>query len=171
MANRLRESAYVELKNASAIINADANGWKAIHLALTTAAQSLGGGEHDLLEVALKSVKRATDAGYPSSADASTTRFTGKGVMEWQDALYVVNELPEWQFADDVLLVGWMVECGGPEMGRGPARASFHSKSAEHYVGRTRRLFNAGKHGNGPGWPLSTRWTAEGSRYMNLSRV
>ena len=55
--------------------------------------------------------------------------------MEWQDALYVVNELPEWRFPDSVLLIGWMVECGGPDMGRGPARARFHLKSPEHYVG------------------------------------
>lgn len=86
--------------------------------------------------------------------------------MQWQDALYVVNELPEWHFPDDVLLVGWMVECGGPEMGRGPARASFHTGTPEHYVGGTRRLYNQGSHGNGPGWPPSREWTVHDCRYM-----
>ena len=86
--------------------------------------------------------------------------------MQWQDALYVVNELPEWHFPDDVLLVGWMVECGGPEMGRGPASASFHTGTPEHYVGGTRRLYNQGSHGNGPGWPPSREWTVHDCRYM-----
>ena len=36
--------------------------------------------------------------------------------MAWQDALYVMNEQPDWRFPDPVLCVGWIVECGGPAM-------------------------------------------------------
>jgi len=86
--------------------------------------------------------------------------------MQWQDALYVVNELPEWRLPDTVLLIGWMVECGGPDMGRGPARARFQLQPPEHYVGGTRGLYNVGGHGNGPGWPKSREWSASDCRYM-----
>ena len=87
----------------------------------------------------------------------------------WQDAFYVVNELPEWRFPDAVLLIAWLIECGGAEMGRGPARASFQTDTPEHYVGETRDLYNEGKHGNGPGWPTSSRWEASECRYMRRS--
>jgi hypothetical protein len=86
--------------------------------------------------------------------------------MEWQDALYVVNESPEWRFPDSVFLMGWMIESGGPDMGRGPVRARFHLQSAEHYVAGTRRLYNHGAHGNGSGWPKSHEWSAGDCRYI-----
>ena len=61
--------------------------------------------------------------------------------MTWQDAMYVVNELEEWRFPDDVLCVAWLAECGGPAMKRGPARASFETDVSK-YVGGSRLLYN-----------------------------
>jgi hypothetical protein len=166
MPNPLRPSAANELKEPLAIIDAEPHGWWAIHTALIHAARRIRLGEDDLFEVALGAVKRAADAGFRSLPDDSKTRFTGKAIMQWQDALYVVNELPEWRFPDSVLLIAWMVECGGPDMGRGPARARFHLESPEHYVGGTRNLYNSGAHGNGSGWPKSREWSAGDCRYM-----
>jgi hypothetical protein len=166
MPNEVRTTADRELKQPVEIIGADPLGWWAIHTALVHAAQEIARGKQDLLTVARDAVRRSTEAGFRSSENEKLTRFTAKEIMEWQDALYVVNELPEWRFPDEILLVGWLVECGGPEMGRGPARASFHTHTPEHYVGGTRRLYNRGEHGNGAEWPESRQWTGADCRYM-----
>jgi hypothetical protein len=167
MPNTIRMSAAMEPKNATEIIDTDPQGWRAIHTALVHTAREIALGEQNLLKVALSAVRHATDAGFRSRTDDRLTRFTGKAIMEWQDALFVVNELPGWWFPDEVLLVGWLIECGGPEMGRGPARASFHTGTPEHYVGGTRRLYNRGQHGNGPSWPESRQWRAADCPWMS----
>jgi hypothetical protein len=167
MPNATRPSAGAELKDAITILAADPYAWWAIHTALAHAASQVGGGENDLLKIALAALRHTTSVGFRSRPDDARTRFAGNRIMEWQDALYVVNELPEWRFPDNVLLVGWMVECGGPDVGRGPARASFQDASPAHYVGATRHLYNSGRHGNGPGWPTSHEWTAANCRYMS----
>ena len=171
MPNTLRPSAANELKDPLAIIAAAPYGWWAIHTALAHAAEIVHAGQSQLEIVALSAVQRATDAGFRSQSDDTSTRFLGLPIMVFQDALYVVNELPEWRFPDEVLLVGWLVECGGPSMGRGPARAEFEKYTPEHYVGGTRGKFNSGSHGNGPGWPPSRQWTAKDCRYMTRRSV
>jgi hypothetical protein len=167
MSNPVRATASSELKSAVSIIDESPHGWWALHTALVAAARSLRRANSDLLDIASHSLRHVEQVAFGRGADdASVTRFTAKSIMAWQDAMYVVNELPEWRFPDDVLLVGWLVECGGPEMRRGPARASFQNHSPDHYVGGTRRLYNEGKHGNGAGWPESRVWTAKDCRYM-----
>jgi hypothetical protein len=167
MPNTLRLTATEELKDAVAIIEADPFAWWAIHTALVFAARQVVSGGFDPLSVAKSALKHAAATGFGAGRqEVSATRYTGKPIMAWQDALYVVNELPEWRFPDELLLIAWLVECGGPEMGRGPARASFQKGTPEHYVGGTRGLYNGGAHGNGEGWPSSRQWTAADCRFM-----
>ena len=166
MGNSIRPTAASELKEPLAIISKHPHGWWALHTALVHAAQIVQGGESHLDLVALSALQRATDAGFRSETDESSTRFLGMPIMMFQDALFVVNELPEWRFPDEVLLVGWLVECGGRAMGRGPARADYQEHTPEHYVDGSRTLFNRGEHGNGPGWPRSTEWPRGACRYM-----
>jgi hypothetical protein len=170
MANTTRPTVGHELKEPLSILEADPHGWWALHTALVSASRRVAAGDSDYLSIATASLKHAASSGFgPGRPETSATRYTGKPIMAWQDALYVVNELPEWRFPDAVLLVAWLIECGGPEMGRGPARASFHENTPEHYVGETRDLFNAGKHGNGPGWPASRSWSSNDCRYTKRS--
>lgn len=165
MANRIRESADAELKEPALILRANQTGWAAIHAALEFAEAQLQARPTEILAVAQEAVQTVHAAGFTSNPDHRTTRFTGyQNIMAWQDALYVVNALPEWSFSDEALLVGWLVELGGPEMGRGPARASYWRQTPGHYVGGTRALYNNGKHGNGPGWPASTAYRGGTSR-------
>lgn len=170
MANTIRPTVAQELKDPLQIIAADPYGWWAIHTSLVSAARSVASGDSDYLRIAKASLEHASTSGFGlGRSDARGTRYTGKPIMAWQDALYVVNDLPEWRFPDEVLLIAWLIECGGPEMGRGPARASFHNGTPEHYVGGTRDLYNEGQHGNGPGWPSSRRWERRACRYMTNS--
>lgn len=167
MPNHPRPDVAREPKEALAILDANPHAWWAIHTALVSAARCVARGETDLLDIARRAVVRAADTGFGQGQDDERiTRFTGLPIMAWQDALYVVNELPEWRFPDEVLLVAWLVECGGPGMGRGPARAAFEAHAPAHYVGATRGLYNDGKHGNGPGWPPSREWRRQECRYM-----
>ena len=168
MGNTIRGTASEELKEPAGILRADPRSWDAIHEALVFASREIAAGSTDLLLVAQRAVQHVSDRGFGSGrVEPSATRYTGKKIMAWQDALYVVNELPDWRFPDAVLLVAWLVECGGPGMGRGPARASFQSHSPAHYIGGTRELFNNGRHGNGPGWPLSREWTVSDCSHMS----
>lgn len=170
MANTIRPAVEQELKDPLGIIEADPHGWWALHTALVSASRRVATGDSDYLSIAKTSLRHASDAGFGlGRSENPATRYTGKPIMAWQDALYVVNELPEWRFPDAALLVAWLVECGGPEMGRGPARASFQNDTPEHYVGKTRDLFNAGQHGNGPGWPPSRSWSSNECRYTRRS--
>ena len=146
-------------------------GWKALNTALVHAASLIAGGESQLHLVAVSAVRQVAEAGFRSQPDDRRTRFLGMKIMPFQDALYVMNELPDWRFPDEVLLVTWLVECGGPAMGRGPARAEYQKDTPDHYVGGTRALFNAGLHGNGPGWPESHQWPASACRHMTGARV
>lgn len=159
MPNTIRPGEAQEFKDPVQIIDADPHGWWAIHTALVNAARRMAIGGSDHFTIAKASLAHAATSGFGlGRSDISVTRYTGKPTMGWQDALYAVNELPEWRFPDDVLLIAWLIECGGPEMGRGPARASFQKGTPEHYVGGTRKLYNVGSHGNGLGWPTSNCW-------------
>jgi hypothetical protein len=172
MPNTIRPAVEQECKNAVAIIDADPHGWWAIHTALVRAARRVATGDGDHLAIAKAALIHAAEAGFGlGRPNTAGTRFLEKPIMAWQDALYVVNELPEWRFPDDVLLIAWLIECGGPEMNRGPARTSFQKGTPEHYIGGTRALYNAGSHGNGPGWPVSHRWEARACRYMTSSAL
>ena len=171
MGNEIRESVRGELKDPLKIIEADPHGWWAVHTGLVAASKQVAAGRSDALAMAKASVESIAKSGFGSGRpDVKATRYTGSPIMAWQDALYAVNELPEWRFPDEVLLVGWLLECGGPEMGRGPARASFHLGTPEHYVGGSRELYNRGAHGNGPGWPSSKQWRGAECRYMASAR-
>lgn len=171
MGNSIRASAVSELKDPLSVLLNAPYGWSALHTALARAAQLISAGESELDLIALAAVHRATEVGFLSKTDERVTRFLEMPIMAFQDALYVVNELPEWRFPDEVLLVAWLVECGGPAMGRGPARAEFEKGSPDHYVGGSRGLFNGGNHGNGPGWPKSNQWPATACRYMSAVAV
>ena len=166
MPNSIRPTAATELKQPLAIIASAPYGWWALHTALAHAAQLVTAGHSSLESVALAAIHHVASVGFVSREDDKATRYLGMPIMAFQDALFSVNELPEWRFPDDLLLVTWMVECGGPAMGRGPARAQFQAGSPEHYIGGSRGLFNSGHHGNGPGWPLSRQWSAGDCRYM-----
>ncbi len=160
----IRPTAASELKHANAILAADPAGWNALHAALVHAAKTAA--RRPMLDLALAAVKAVLDSGFRSRVDDRATRFLGKPVMAFQDALFVVNELRDWRFPDELLLVAWLVECGGPEMGRGPARASFQKGTPAQYIAGARALYNAGKHGNGDGWPPSHRWAAADCRHV-----
>lgn len=167
MTNTIRSTVGQELKDPLQVMEADPFGWWAIHTTMIAAAHRIGRGEADLLTVAMRSLKHVGSTSFGlGQQEESRTRFTAKSIMAWQDALFVVNELPEWRFPDEVLLVAWLIECGGPEMKRGPARASFQNNTPAHYIDGTRALYNRGAHGNGPGWPTSHSWSAGDCRYM-----
>jgi hypothetical protein len=164
MANTIRKNVDAELKDLHSILDSNPTGWTAIHAALEWAEAQLQKRPSELLAVAREAVESVHAAGFQSSPDRRMTRFSGfKDIMAWQDALYVVNSHPDWRFSDEVLCVGWLVELGGAEMGRGPARASYW-KDSSLYVGGTRALYNNGKHGNGPGWPTSLAYRGGSSR-------
>jgi hypothetical protein len=156
----------LELKDPRSIIAHSPYGWWALHTAMAHASQMMGSGSADLSCLAHQAVRWAVDAGFVSQPNECATRFLGMPIAPFQDALFVVNELPEWHFPDEVLHVAWLVECGGPSMGRGPAGSGFASGQPEHTIGDARILFNAGAHGNGPGWPKSTKWPAAACRHM-----
>ncbi len=118
-------------------------------------------GSIDLVNIAQCALKSIRDAGYTPQPDDKITRFTGLGITKWQTMLYAVNELPDWHFPDDVLCVGWLIECGGPSMGRGPAKAQFEDR-VKHYVGGTRNRYNRGTFGHGgDGFPESREYSLE----------
>ena len=130
-------------------------------MGLVTATHEVANGSTDLVNVAQCALTSIRDAGYTPQPDDKTTRFTGLGITRWQTMLYAVNELPDWHFPDDVLCVGWLIECGGPSMGRGPARAQFEDR-VKHYVGGTRNRYNRGTSGHGgDGFPESREYSLE----------
>ena len=138
-------------------------GWDALRVAMTAARESfVGRVSTDLVTLAKNGVNAAHTAGFASHQDGHLLRFTGRprGITRWQDQLYAVNEHPLWQYTGDLLLVGWLIECGGPAMGRGPAKARYERYGPEHYVGGTRIRCNMGTHGHGgPEWPKSNAYT------------
>ena len=165
MANTIRKNVDAELKEPQSILQSNPEGWAAIHAALEWAEAQLEKRPSEILAVAKETVEAVHAGGFQSNPDRRVTRFAGyKNIMAWQDALYVVNAHPDWRFSDEALLVGWLVELGGPEMGRGPATASYWKQTPEHYVGGSRALYNNGKHGNGPGWPTSLAYRGGSSR-------
>ena len=163
--NKVRPGAHLEPKEAETIRAGDEAGWAAIHAALVTAARRFASGERDLVALAKAGIAEACVEGFASLPDARRTRFTGSRIMAWQDALFVMNELDDWHFPDPILCVAWLVECGGPAMGRGPARADF-CRDVDLYIAGTRTLYNLGEHSNGPGWPASHGWLPKECPYM-----
>ena len=134
--------------DGKSIIRSDPTGWAAIHLGLIAATHAVANGSTAPIAVAEYALKCVHDAGYTSKPDDKLTRFTGSRITKWQTSLYAVNELPDWHFPDVVICVGWLIECGGPAMGRGPATASFEER-VEHYVAGTRNRYNSGTYGHG----------------------
>jgi hypothetical protein len=163
--NAIRPDVDREPKTAPDILRANQHGWAAVHAALVSAARQLSSETADLVVAARNALQDAEASGFVSLPHERRTRFCGMSIMAWQDALYVMNELPDWHFPDEVLCVGWMVECGGPALGRGPARADF-STAVSRYIQGTRNLFNAGTHGNGRGWPGSRRYRSDDCVHM-----
>jgi hypothetical protein len=163
--NKLRPEVDKEPKTAGDIHRACPHGWAAVQAVLVSAARQLAGGATDLTLIARRALDEVTSSGFVSSPDRKRSRFCSLPIMAWQDALYVMNEQPEWRFPDNVLCVGWIVECGGPATGRGPARADF-SCDVSLYIQGTRAHYNAGAHGNGPGWPPSRRYEPRDCRHM-----
>ena len=161
---------WVTSMDSKSIAQSNPTAWAAIHVGLITATHevatgltgditALGGSAMiNIAQCALKSIR---DAGYTPQQDGQRTRFTGLGITRWQTMLYAVNELPDWHFPDDVLCVGWLIECGGPSMDRGPARAQFEDR-VKHYVGGTRNRYNRGISGHGgDGFPESREYSLE----------
>lgn len=163
--NNLRPGIDQEAKSAAAILKANPHGWAAVHAVLVSAARQVAGGAGNLTVVARRALDEVTSSGFVSSPNRKLTRFCEMSIMAWQDALYVMNEQPDWHFPDPVLCVGWMVECGGPAMDRGPARADF-SAAVVKYIQGTRALYIDGNHGNGPGWPPSRRYEPRDCPHM-----
>lgn len=129
------------------IVQTNRAAWSAIHLALVIAAHALKNGQSDLASVAHIALDALTNVGYRGQPDETRSRFTGESIAKWQDMLYAVNELPGWCFSDDVLVVGWLIECGGPSMGRGPASAAYET-NVRLYVGGTRNRYNTSTQGH-----------------------
>ncbi len=159
--DKLRPDVDKEPKNSVDIIDANPKGWSGVHTALVEACRLFGeGGSAALPQKAIQAVEFAHSRGFESSDDDKRTRFTHiPSVMAWQDAMYAMNELRNWRFPDELVCVAWLIECGGLSMGRGPARKKTkYEDGVKKYIGGTRRLYNRGEHGNGPGWPQSTVW-------------
>src|SRR4051794_27363357 len=100
--SRPRPTAIDEPRTPADVLASNA-GWQAIHTALVSAVRLLRTGEVDLNRLAAHSLQTARAAGFPELPDPRRTRFCGSSIGAWQDALFVVNELPEWRFPDDVL--------------------------------------------------------------------
>jgi hypothetical protein len=142
-------------------------GWNAIHLCLIAAAHAVGNGQTDPVRMARQSIAAAHAAGHVSGADEGRTRFVGGRITRWQTELFAVNETRSWRFPDLVLLVGWLVECGGPPMGRGPARSDFAAHGVERMINGTRWRYNNKKYGHGgPELPRSRRFEIRDCLYM-----
>lgn len=136
-------------------------GWRAIHPCLIPAAHALVNGQAGASATAHLAVEAAHRAGYRSHDDVRKTRFVGSGVTKFQTHLFAVNESPSWRFPDAILLVGWLIECGGPQMARGPARADFEANGVELMIGGTRWRYNNRRYGHGgEGLPRSHEYQA-----------
>ena len=147
------------LAASEAIIRAAPRGWMAVHLGLITAAHAQCNGWSDLVSLARLALKTVHQAGYRSQVDERRTRFVGSAITRWQTHLYAVNELPCWRFPDPILLVGWLLECGGPAMSRGPARAAFEKNGVDLMIGGTRWRYNHQRYGHGgEGLPTSREY-------------
>ena len=156
--------------DSRSIVQSNPTAWAAIHVGHITATHevatgltgditALGGSA--LVNIAQCALKSIRNAGYTPQPGDKSTRFTGLGITRWQTMLYAVNEVPDWHFPDDVLCVGWLIECGGPSMDRGPAGAQFEDR-VKHYVGGTRALYNRGTSGHGgDGFPESRKYSLE----------
>jgi hypothetical protein len=146
------------------------SGWRAIHLSLIAAAHGFSNRQTDLVALATFAVEVAHRAGYTSLESERHTRFVGSGITNWQTQLYAVNNLSEWRFPDPILPVGWLVECGGPKMARGPARADFEANGVELMIGGTCWRYNNRGYGHGgEGLPESREYMPADCVHMSAS--
>jgi hypothetical protein len=144
--------------------------WNAIHLALIAAAHALRNGQSDLTAIARWSVQVAEGAGYETHADQRLTRFMGLGITRFQTLLYAMNDRRDWRFPDPVLLVGWLLEGGGPAMGRGPAKADYAANGVSLMIGGTRWRYNNGRYGHGrENLPESREYLPADCSHMNTA--
>lgn len=150
----------VSMEPVAANIRAGApDGWRAIHLCLIAAAHAMSNGQTDPIAMAQRALATAFAAGYPSGDDQRLTRFVKGRITKWQTQLFAVNESRDWRFPDLILLIGWLVECGGPAMGRGPARADFAANGVDLMIRGTRWRYNNQKYGHGgDGLPVSQEY-------------
>ena len=158
--------------DARSIIGADSTGWAAIHFCGRHASGMLASGHTNLVAIAKTTIKNAHEAVHQSNVDEKCTRFTGRRrwITKFQTRLYSVNIDPNWHFPDRVLAILWLIECGGPAMGRGPSNTS---KGAEYqtdvkkYIGGTRKVYNRGDSGHGgPEYPESREYSEEECRHF-----
>jgi hypothetical protein len=157
--------------SAEAALLPRAAGWRPIHLALIASAHAVMNGRSDLVGIARFAVKVAEGAGYRSLPNERATRLMGAAITRWQTHLYAMNEHRDWRFPDSVLLVGWLIECGGPKMGRGPARADFEANGVELMVGGTRWRYNNHRYGHGgAGLPASREYQSADCIHMGRRR-
>jgi hypothetical protein len=153
--------------DARSIIESDSTGWDAIYFCGRYASGMLASGHTNLVAIAKATSKQAHSEGYQSSPDEKCTRFTKtrRYITKFQTKLYSVNIDPNWHFPDRVLCILWLIECGGPAMGRGPSNTSKgaeYQTDVEKYIGGTRKVYNRGdsRHG-GPGYPESREYSEE----------
>lgn len=157
---------------AANILATAPDGWRAIHLCLIATAHAVSNGQTDPVAMARRSLAAAAATGYVSGGDQRLTRFTRGRITRWQTELFAVNESMSWRFPDLVLLVGWLVECGGPAMGRGPARAEFAANGVELMIGGTRWRYNNQRYGHGgKGLPVSHEFEAVDCLFMGEVRA
>ena len=155
--------------DAKSIKESDSTAWDAIYFCGRCASGMLASGHSNLVAIAKATIKQAHSRGFQSSPDEKCTRFTGKRrfITKFQTRLYSVNIDPNWHFPDRVLAILWLIECGGPAMGRGPsgtskAKAAEYQTDVKKYIGGTRKVYNRGdsRHG-GPGYPESREYSEE----------
>jgi hypothetical protein len=145
----------------------DSAGWRAIHLVLVAAAHAVNAGGANLVQIARWAVEVAHGAGYVTHPNDRRTRFTSLGITAFQTLLYAFNERSDWRFPDSVLLAGWLAECGGPRMGRGPARADFEANGVQLMIGGTRWRYNNQRYGHGgEGLPTSHEYEPADCAHM-----
>ena len=83
-----------------------------------------------------------------------------KEITRFQSKLYSVNNEPDWHFQEDILAIGWLIELGGPAMGRGPCKKAEYQTDVRKYVGGTRRRYNNASYGHGgPDFPESREYS------------
>jgi hypothetical protein len=150
------------------IVRSERKAWGALHLGLVFAAHALDNGNADLVAVAKAAVETMDRAGYKLGTDYGRT--PRNEIAKWQDRLYALNELQGWRFSDDVLLTAWLIECGGPSMGRGPATANYEI-SVENYIAGTRQRYNTRTQGHDRGdGPESVKYRLPASYSLQGTR-
>ena len=158
---------------AMSIVESNPTAWASIFFCARYSSGLLASGHSDLVAVAKATINQAGLRGYQSSSDEKRTRFTGKRryITRVQTDIYAVNIQPDWWFPDRVIDILWLIECGGPAMGRGPCNTSSgaqYQMDVKKYIGGTRKVYNRGASGHGgSAYPESREYSEEECSHFN----